>query len=482
MKQQTQRLSDLSPSVAKHVRLHWDSVRRVAVLLDPERATFVSKSAYEIVTLCDGTTSTQTIVEKLLVRFPNAPIEVDVHKTLRHLHHRGLITFDQNLSDTARTEDTTSVKESSTDPGLQPPLALTAELTYRCPLRCGYCSNPVDLRSFSESMSLERWRGAIESCADAGVLQCSFSGGEPLLFDGLVELVRTARARGMYCNLITSGWGLDRAKLDLLAAAGLEHVQISLQHSDAVKADPIAGASGAHQRKLNAMRAVVDAGLALSVNVVIHRDSVSSVGPLLNLARDVGALRIELASVQAHGWALLNRDALLPSRQQCAEVTEVVRLFRASHEGLLRVIYVVPDYYADRPKPCMDGWGRKFLTITPDGTLLPCPGSHALPLPFEKFDDRDSISQHWEHSPVFQAFRGEQWMLEPCRSCDERGKDYGGCRCQAFALAANMAAADPTCSKSQHHSVVVAARTKAQSSEPPLVQLRTLSTKSKEAS
>lgn len=470
-------IESASPRLADYVRPVHDSVRGQYALLDPERAVFISPSAWKIVTLCNGARTTSAVIATLKQLYPNASIEKDVLSTLAHLHQRGLISFDRKiphqLTQTASIQKPLSLAATS----LQPPLALTAELTYRCPLRCGYCSNPIELTKYPESMSVERWCLAIERCADAGVLQCSFSGGEPLLFDGLDVLIQSAQKRGMYSNLITSAWGLDAEKLKPLVDAGLGHVQVSVQHSDATLADELCGAHGAHDRKLRAMNVVSRSGIALSVNYVIHRQSASAVRAVLELARDAGAIRVELASVQSHGWALLNRSALLPSREQCEQVSEVVADFRAKNDGDMRVIFVVPDYYSDRPKPCMDGWGKKFLTITPDGTLLPCPGAHALPLAFERFDARPTIRDHWENSAVFNAFRGEQWMAEPCRSCDERATDYAGCRCQAFALTGDMTAADPTCAKSSKHSLVVAARTQAQSPDSPLVQLRTLSPK-----
>jgi pyrroloquinoline quinone biosynthesis protein E len=465
------------PRLAPHVRAHYDTTRKQHALLDPERVTFVSSTAQQVLKRCDGAHTIEQIASELSDIYTRASSEAiarDVARTVASLSQRGLLTVDAAGSATMGPDEARGSADARLPhERLLPPLALTAELTYRCPLRCGYCSNPVDLRKFATHMSADRWRTALHSAADAGVLQCSFSGGEPLLFDGLESLVQTARSRDMYCNLITSAWGLDQARVAALRDSGLEHVQVSLQHVDEAKSDAIAGAVDTLRRKRAAMKWVVASGMALSINFVLHRASVDAVEQLLHFAASEGALRVELASVQSHGWALRNRDGLLPSAAQCAQVDAVVARFREQNSSQMRVIHVVADYYAGRPKPCMDGWGRKFLTLTPDGTLLPCPGAHELPLPFEKFDARGSIDEHWRQSPVFSAFRGEQWMTEPCASCDERSKDFGGCRCQAFALTGSMAQTDPACSKSPAHAVIVDAQNRAQMPVQPLVQLRT---------
>lgn len=464
------------PQRSPHARVVRDAVRNRDALLDPERVIFLSSSARAILALCDGARTTHEIIDALRARFPKAPLERDVPRALASLHAAGALAFSARAPTSTDApspfeRDESSRDESSRDERLAPPLAMTAELTYRCPLRCGYCSNPVDLHAYADALSVDDWLEIIDQAADAGVLQCSFSGGEPLLFHGLEPLVARARARGMYTNLITSAWGLSDERVESLARAGLDHVQISVQHVDEARADALAGARGAHTQKLEAARRVVQRGLALSINVVLHRSSIEHTDALIDLAESLGASRIELASVQSHGWALRNRAALLPTRAQVEEASRTARRRRAELRSKMRVVYVIADYFADRPKPCMDGWGRKFLTVTPDGRLLPCPGAHALPLPFDRVPGPRSIEELWRTSAAFDAYRGTSWMLEPCASCDERERDYGGCRCQAFALTGDARRADPACSKSPDHGSIVRARAESEG-EAPLVELR----------
>jgi pyrroloquinoline quinone biosynthesis protein E len=464
------------PAIAPHARVVFDTVRRSHALLDPERVLFLSPSAREILVSCDGSRTTDEIIRALTERYPGAPIARDVPRTLASLHARGALRHDLRAPLRHPAQQEPSPAPPVTD-SLGPPLALTAELTFRCPLRCGYCSNPMELARFPESLSGTAWAAVIDEAADAGVLQCSLSGGEPLLHPELDALIARARARGMYCNLITSAYQLAPARVVALARAGLEHAQISLQHHDPARADAIAGARDAHAHKLAAARAFVNAGVALSINAVLHRDSIDEVDAIIRLAEALGATRLELASVQAHGWALHNRDALLPSRAQCARADEVVREARARIGGGMRIVHVVPDYYADRPKPCMDGWGRKFITVSPDGRLLPCPGSHELPIAFDRVLQGRSIATLWRESEALAAFRGTGWMREPCASCDERRRDFGGCRCQAWALTGSLDATDPACVKAPDHALVARARETSER-EPPKVRLRTLTRRS----
>jgi pyrroloquinoline quinone biosynthesis protein E len=460
------------PALAPSARAVFDRARGSHALLDPERVLFLSASAHEVLALCDGARTMDEIVHVLSARYPKAPLASDVPAILASLHGRGALRYDPAAPEDAETPGVRSPPDAARSERLAPPLALTAELTFRCPLRCGYCSNPMELARFPESLSTEAWATVLDEAADAGVLQCSFSGGEPLLHPGLDALIERARARGMYSNLITSAYGLTPTRVSALVRAGLEHAQISLQHTDPARADAIAGARHAHAHKLVAARAFSEAGIALSINVVLHRDTIDEVDALIRLADSLGAARIELASVQSHGWALHNRDALLPSRAQCARADETVREARARIGARMRIVHVVPDYYSDRPKPCMDGWGRKFLTIAPDGRLLPCPGSHELPLAFDRVLQGRSITTLWRESEALAAFRGTGWMPEPCASCDERSRDFGGCRCQAWALTGKLDATDPACAKAPAHELVERARTLAER-EAPRVRLRT---------
>ena len=326
-----------------------------------------------------------------------------------------------------------------------PPLALLAELTHRCPLRCPYCSNPLALERAGAELDTATWRRLLSEAAALGVLQVHFSGGEPLARRDLAELVRHASKAGLYGNLITSGVLLDRARLAELAAAGLEHVQLSFQDTDAASADRIAGLARAHEKKLAVAALVREAGLPLTVNAVMHRQNLERLPEMIELALALGAGRLEVAHVQYYGWALRNRRALLPTIEQLERATAVVEAARARLKGVLTIDYVVPDYYARRPKACMGGWGRQFLNISPAGKVLPCHAAETLPgFAFPSVAEA-SLAEIWYRSPAFNRFRGTAWMPEPCRSCERREIDWGGCRCQAFALTGDAARTDPAC-------------------------------------
>ena len=342
-----------------------------------------------------------------------------------------------------------------TAPGL--PYALLAELTYRCPLGCPYCSNPVELTRAGDELATDEWQRVIDEAAALGVLQIHFSGGEPTARRDLAALIGHATAAGLYGNLITSAVLLDAARIAAFAAAGLRHVQISFQDSAADGADRIGGFAGGHVKKLAAARLVRDAGLALTVNLVVHRHNLDHLEALLAMAVELGAGRIEVAHVQYHGWALANRAALMPTRTQVEQAGANVAAARERLKGVATIDYVAPDYYARRPKACMGGWARQFLTVTPDGRVLPCQAAQSIAgLAFESVRDR-SLADIWERSPAFDRFRGTGWMKEPCRSCDRREIDWGGCRCQAFALLGDAAATDPACALSADHAAMLTA-------------------------
>jgi pyrroloquinoline quinone biosynthesis protein E len=346
-----------------------------------------------------------------------------------------------------------------------PPLALLAELTHRCPLRCPYCSNPMALERASGELDTATWRRVFEEAAALGVLQVHFSGGEPLARRDLVELVAHANSVGLYGNLITSGIGLDATRLAALVAAGLEHVQLSLQDADPASGDRIAGLAGAQAEKRNAARLVREAGLPLTVNAVVHRQNLDRLGAIIDLAVSFGADRLEVAHVQYYGWALRNRAALLPSRAQLDAATALVEAARARLKGVLAIDYVVPDYHAHRPKACMGGWGRRFLNVSPVGRVLPCHAAESLPLRFDHVGEA-SLADIWYHSPAFALFRGTRWMAEPCRSCERRELDWGGCRCQAFALTGDAARTDPACALSPDHGLLAQAVQEAAEAAP----------------
>ncbi len=349
---------------------------------------------------------------------------------------------------------------------LEPPLALLAELTHRCPLRCPYCSNPLRLERAGGELDTAAWRRVFSEAAALGVLQVHYSGGEPLVRRDLEALVGHAAKVGLYGNLITSGIGLDAARMTALADAGLEHVQISLQDADPSQGDRVAGFAGAQLHKRQAARLVREAGLPLTINAVVHRQNLDRLDAMIDLASALGADRLEVAHVQYYGWALRNRAALLPSREQLARATARVEAARARLRGELTIDYVVPDYFAHRPKACMGGWGRRFLNVTPSGRVLPCHAAETLPgLRFPNVAAA-SLGEIWRDDPAFARFRGTSWMPEPCRSCDRREIDWGGCRCQAFALTGDMARTDPACAKSSDHALLAEACDEAAAAGP----------------
>lgn len=338
------------------------------------------------------------------------------------------------------------------DVTVAPPLGMLAELTHRCPLHCPYCSNPVELVGRRDELTTDQWLDVLDAARDLGVLQVHMSGGEPLARPDLPALVSRASDLGCYVNLVTSGLGLTGDRLDDLVDRGLAHVQLSVQGPDAARADRIAG-TRAHTHKLAAAELVKDRDLPLTVNVVLHRAN-HDVGALIALAERMGADRLELANTQYYGWALRNRDALMPTREQLAAAEPVVRAETRRLRGVMEIIYVVADYYEPYPKPCMYGWGARQLTVAPNGDVLPCPAASVIEtLPIENVLTRP-LREIWYDSESFNAYRGEEWMSEPCRTCDRRTVDFGGCRCQAFQLLGDAAATDPVCSRSPNRGVV----------------------------
>ncbi len=325
------------------------------------------------------------------------------------------------------------------------PLALIAELTHRCPLHCVYCSNPLEMQPRANELSTEIWSRVFKEAAKAGVLQADFTGGEPLARPDIVELVRAARSAGLYVNLITSGLPLDEAKLAAIVAAGLDHVQLSFQGAREETSNEISGAKS-HAQKLRVLDWLRQHRVGVTLNFVIHRRNIDQLEEMAALAESSCATRIEFANVQYYGWAFANRENLLPTREQLDHSIAVIKREQERLEGRIRIEYVVPDYYAKYPKPCMGGWGRKLMLITPSGDALPCHAAQVIPgLSFENVKDR-SLSEIWECSAAFQRFRGEDWMQEPCKTCDRREQDFGGCRCQALLLAGDASATDPVCS------------------------------------
>jgi pyrroloquinoline quinone biosynthesis protein E len=354
------------------------------------------------------------------------------------------------------SEASEAVASAPPEVKVAPPVSLLAELTHRCPLQCPYCSNPLALDKAAGELDTATWRRVIEEANALGVLQTHFSGGEPTLRRDLPELVRHAVELGQYTNLITAAVLLDEAKVEALAEAGLDHVQISIQDSEAANANRIGAYKDGHARKLAVAAMVRAAGLPLTINAVVHRQNLEHLGDIIELALDLGAKRLEVAHVQYYGWALVNRAALMPTREQTERSVELVEEARARLKGVLVIDYVVPDYYARYPKPCMGGWARQNLNVTPSGKVLPCHAAEGITsLRFDNVKDRP-LAEIWSHGAAFNAFRGTDWMAEPCRSCPRKLTDYGGCRCQAFAMTGRAEATDPACSLSPHHAELVA--------------------------
>jgi len=358
------------------------------------------------------------------------------------------------------------------EPG--PPLWLLAELTYRCPLQCPYCSNPLDFARSHEELSTAEWIEVFRQAREMGAAQLGFSGGEPLVRQDLAELIEAARGLGYYTNLITSGIGLTEDKIASFAEAGLDHIQISFQAADEEVNNLLAGSKKAFAHKLEMARAVKKHGYPMVLNFVTHRHNIDNIDQIIRLCIELEADFVELATCQFYGWAELNRAGLLPSKEQLARAERITNEWRdklAAENHPCKLIFVTPDYYEERPKACMNGWGNLFLDITPDGTALPCHSARQLPVEFPNVREH-SIEHIWRHSFGFNKFRGYDWMPEPCRSCDEKERDFGGCRCQAFMLTGDAANADPVCSKSAHHGKILAARDQADHGALGLDQLQ----------
>ena len=334
------------------------------------------------------------------------------------------------------------------------PYMLLAELTYRCPLHCPYCSNPVAYPGGGE-LSTDEWRRVAGEASRLGVLQAGFSGGEPLLRADLPELVAAFRAAGLYTNLITSAVGLTRKRAEELRDAGLDNIQISFQSDQEALANRIAGMA-AHQSKVSAARMVRELGFPLTVNVVLHRGNIARVVEIISLAENLEAERLELANTQYYGWAFQNRAALLPTRSEIDQAAQVVDEQRKRLLGKMKILFVTPDYYSDRPKPCMNGWGTRFLTVNPVGDVLPCPTASSI-----KDLRFDNVREHplawiWNDSESFNRFRGTEWMPLPCAECPQREIDFGGCRCQAALIAGDPTVTDPACSLSPYREKLTA--------------------------
>jgi pyrroloquinoline quinone biosynthesis protein E len=340
---------------------------------------------------------------------------------------------------------------------MHPPMGLIAEVTHRCPLQCPYCSNPLALERAAAELSTEAWLNVLDQAAQIGILQVHFTGGEPLARKDIATLVAHAAKRGLYTNIITSGVTLDDRAMAALMQAGVDHIQLSFQDVDPDENDRFGGSPGAFAKKSAAAARIRDAGLPLTLNFVIHRANAARVPQMIEMAEHLHADRTEIAHVQYYGWGLLNRAALLPTLDQLRAATEAVEEARARLSGRMVIDYVVPDYHAARPKACMGGWAQRFINISPSGRAMPCHAAETLPGFTFPLVTETSLSDIWHHADAFTRFRGTAWMKEPCATCDKREIDWGGCRCQAFALLGDLTATDPACALSPDHGVMQAA-------------------------
>ncbi len=454
----------MKPKLSAKARLRPDPRDGRPVLLSPERGMRLGETAAAIVTLCDGSREVDAIVDELSARYgaDRTRVQTDVLALLEELHERALLEGFEAKGKTGRREDEGALPESPS-PG-SAPYTLVAELTHRCPLACPYCSNPLKLVPGSDELRTEEWTRVVDEAVAMGVMQMHLTGGEPLARSDLESIASHARSRDVYVNLITSGIPLERARFDRLAPS-LDAVQLSVQDADASHSDDIAGLAS-FEAKMRVAAWVKQARLPLTLNVVLHRANLDRVGAIIEMAERLGADRLELANVQLVSWALENAASLLPTRAQIERARAVAHEARERLAGRMEVVLVLPDWHADRPRACMDGWGQRFVVVAPDGAVLPCHAARTLPFSFETVRNQP-LARAWAESPAMQAFRGEAWMPDPCRSCDRRALDHGGCRCQAFALTGDARATDPACSLAPSHAVVLEARRRAEEPHEP---------------
>ena len=443
----------MKPRLPPGVLVRLDRRDRAPVLLSPERGLRLSETAAAIVELCDGTRAPESIAEALAARYSAtdpACIEADVRALLSELRARGLLLdVEGGAAAGAPGEIPLPARSGARSADLL--YTLVAELTHRCPLACPYCSNPRELVPGPDELTTDEWIRVVDDAADLGVMQVHLSGGEPLGRADLEAIAERARARDLYVNLVTSGVPLERKRLERLAPS-LDHVQLSVQGTSAETNDRISGFA-AFDQKMRVATWVKELGLPLTINVVLHRSNIDRVEDVIAMAERLRADRLELANVQFVSWALQNRGALLPSRAQIERARTVAAEAKRRREGAMQVVFVLPDWYAGRPRACMDGWARRFVVVAPDGVVLPCHAARTLPLAFDSVRVR-ALGAIWGDNPGLQAFRGEAWMPDPCKSCDRRGVDFGGCRCQAFGLTSDARATDPACELSPFHALI----------------------------
>ena len=437
------------PSFTRFARLHHDRTRDRFVILAPERAYEVDPISVAVLQLCDGGRSVADIVAHLAATY-SAPAEII---------SRDVVNLLQGLSDKRLLRDGPDVfappplskTAASYGPFEGGPAGLLAELTHRCPLQCPYCSNPLEMERADTELSAAEWGEVFRQGAAAGVLQLHLSGGEPTARRDLDQILAYAVEAGLYTNLVTAGVLLTRQDLERLAAIGLDHVQVSIQDVVPDNADRISGYKGGVAKKRDVARWTRELGLGLTVNAPMHRQNLDHLPDIIEFAVEVGAQRIEIAHIQYYAWAEKNRAALIPTREKFLETVEIVNEAKTRLAGVLNFDFVIHDHYATLPKACMGGWAQSIVVVTPSGRVLPCHAAQTLPgLTFDHVRER-SLADIWRHGAAFEAFRGESWMKEPCRTCERREIDFGGCRCQAFAVTGDAAAADPACHLSPDH-------------------------------
>jgi pyrroloquinoline quinone biosynthesis protein E len=451
------------PRLAPKTRLRWDASTKAYLLIYPERGLALNDVAAFVLLRCDGHTRLADTVDALRAAYADVPEDVDalVLKLCGDLAARAVLEGFAPSDTPAHNPGTSALAKALEAPR---PFTLIAELTHRCPLQCAYCSNPVELQA--AELPLDIWKRVLDEAASLGVVQLHLTGGEPLLYPALPALATHARAVGLYTNLITSGLGA-KALQDVLDA-GVDNVQVSVQDLDLDVAERVAGKAARRlSEKLEAAATVKTRGLPLTLNVVLHRDNIDRTARFIELGQHLGADRIELANTQYLGWAHTNKQWLLPTAEQVRHAAEVAREAKAALRGRVELLFVKPDHFGETPRACMDGWARRFLHITPGGDILPCHAAASLP-GFELPNvQRSSLIEAWSHSALFNAYRGDHWMREPCRSCELKSIDFGGCRCQAFAILGDATATDPACGRSPERTRLVMPRRQA-----PLVTLR----------
>ncbi|OBS54499.1 pyrroloquinoline quinone biosynthesis protein PqqE, partial [Methylosinus sp. 3S-1] len=429
------------PAFTRYSRLHEDIVRRRKVVLAPERAYELDAIGVAVLSLLDGIASVAEISQRLAAAYA-APVEVierDVIAMLQGLADKRLLRDGPDafappaLSDTAR----------SYAPFERGPAGLLAELTHRCPLQCPYCSNPLELERSNAELTAAQWGETFRQAASIGALQLHLSGGEPTIRRDLEEILGYAVEAGLYSNLVTSAVLLTRERLQRLAEIGLDHVQVSVQDVVAESSDRISAFEGGVEKKRDVARWAREFGLGLTINAPIHRQNIDHLPQIIDFAVEVGAQRLEVAHIQYYAWAALNRAALIPTREKFLETVGIVDEAKKRLQGVLNFDFVIHDHYASRPKPCTGGWGRSIMVVTPSGKALPCHAAQTIPgLVFDNVRERP-LADIWRNGAAFEAFRGEEWMKEPCRSCERREIDHGGCRCQALAITGDATATDP---------------------------------------